>query len=53
MKRYWVFFVFRFSVDHSFAGQEIQADHETLMKINAAGESEYSVYHKKLKILLQ
>lgn len=32
-----------FSVDFSFATQEIQANHETLMKISAAGEREYSV----------
>lgn len=36
-------FFFFFLVDSSFAVQEIHADHETLMKISAAGESGYSV----------
>lgn len=35
--------VLSFLVHCSFAAQEIQANHETLVKINAAAESEYSV----------
>lgn len=34
------FFLLLFSVDCTFAAQEIQANQETLVKISAAGESE-------------